>query len=316
MGSDPFLHELSDFDQLIEIVSDELGITSQLVEKDYWIMHCLYSLTRQGFSFQLKGGTSLSKGYKIIERFSEDIDIQIDPPPGMEVKCGKNHDKPAHIESRRQYYDWLANKIEIAGSESVERDHQFDNERFRSAGIRINYPSRLDALPGLKRGILLEVGFDDITPNKPVDISSWAYDRAREKDVKIAENLAFGIACYHPGYTFVEKLQTVSTKFRLQQESGEFHANFLRHYYDIYCLLGDADVQDFIGSKEYNEHKKRRFRQKDVSRIAENEAFLFSDAEVLKQYQAEYEKTSGLYYKGMIPFESILERIRQYIDIL
>ena len=51
-----------------------------LVEKDYWIMHCLWGLQAQGFQFELKGGTSLSKGFGVIHRFSEDIDIRIEPP--------------------------------------------------------------------------------------------------------------------------------------------------------------------------------------------------------------------------------------------
>ena len=89
MKSDPFLHELDDFAELIQVVSGEHGISPQLIEKDYWIMHCLFGLTKQGFSFQLKGGTSLSKAYNIINRFSEDIDVQIDPPAGMDVKYGK-----------------------------------------------------------------------------------------------------------------------------------------------------------------------------------------------------------------------------------
>ncbi|MEA2882414.1 MAG: hypothetical protein QOH32_1670, partial [Bradyrhizobium sp.] len=42
--------------------------------KDYWIMHSLYGLQKLGLIFELKGGTSLSKGFKIIDRFSEDID--------------------------------------------------------------------------------------------------------------------------------------------------------------------------------------------------------------------------------------------------
>lgn len=79
-----------------------------LVEKDYWIMHCLWGLQAQGFQFELKGGTSLSKGFGIIHRFSEDIDIRIEPPHGMDVKTGRNQDKPAHVESRRAYYDELA----------------------------------------------------------------------------------------------------------------------------------------------------------------------------------------------------------------
>lgn len=42
-------------------------------------MHGLWGLAQLGFAFQLKGGTSLSKGYRLIDRFSEDIDILIEP---------------------------------------------------------------------------------------------------------------------------------------------------------------------------------------------------------------------------------------------
>ena len=82
MPPNPYLHERSDFSDLIRIVADEQGVIPALVEKDYWIMHCLhclYGLSAKGFAYELKGGTSLSKGYGIIQRFSEDIDIRIDP---------------------------------------------------------------------------------------------------------------------------------------------------------------------------------------------------------------------------------------------
>ena len=90
-----FLHNHPQFADLIRIVADEKGIDPALVEKDYWIMHGLYGLKKQGFTFQLKGGTSLSKGHQIINRFSEDIDILIEPPPERDVKAGRNHNKPA-----------------------------------------------------------------------------------------------------------------------------------------------------------------------------------------------------------------------------
>ena len=82
-----------------------MSIEPVLVEKDYWIMHCLYGLQQMGMAFQLKGGTSLSKGYGIIHRFSEDIDIRIEPPAEMEVKTGRNQNKPVYSESRKQFYD-------------------------------------------------------------------------------------------------------------------------------------------------------------------------------------------------------------------
>src|SRR5947209_7539798 len=108
-----YLHDHPEFPELIRIVAQEKGIDPALVEKDYWIMHALYGLQQLGLKFELKGGTSLSKGHKIIERFSEDIDIRIEPPAELDVKTGRNHDKPVHIESRKRFYDWLAKTIRI-----------------------------------------------------------------------------------------------------------------------------------------------------------------------------------------------------------
>jgi hypothetical protein len=49
------LHNHNDFQALSRILSDETGIASGLIEKDYWIMHVLYDLKNQGFEFELKG---------------------------------------------------------------------------------------------------------------------------------------------------------------------------------------------------------------------------------------------------------------------
>src|SRR6202034_2166334 len=81
-----YLHQHKDFPDLLQIVGKEMGILAYLAEKDYWIMHVLHGLKKQGFEFELKGGTSLSKGYGIIDRFSEDIDIHIKPHPDLKVE--------------------------------------------------------------------------------------------------------------------------------------------------------------------------------------------------------------------------------------
>ena len=88
-----FLHNHPEFPELIRIVARDKGIDPSLVEKDYWIMHSLYGLQQLSMKFELKGGTSLSKGFQIIDRFSEDIDIRIEPPPGQDVKIGPNQRK-------------------------------------------------------------------------------------------------------------------------------------------------------------------------------------------------------------------------------
>src|ERR1700722_16504537 len=164
-----YLHNHPQFADLLRIVAQERSIDPALVEKDYWIMHCLYGLQKLGMTFELKGGTSLSKGFQIIDRFSEDIDIRIEPPAGRDVKTGRNQDKPAHVQSRRDFYDWLARSIRIDGITEVERDTAFDSRDLFSGGIRLLYKNLAEPLDGLKGGVLLEVGFDDVAPNTAKD---------------------------------------------------------------------------------------------------------------------------------------------------
>ena len=316
-----FLHEHPNFTDLLQQVGQAEGISPYLIEKDYWLMHALWSLQQQGWQFQLKGGTSLSKGHQIIQRFSEDIDLRIEPPAGHDVKTGKNQDKPAHIDSRHRFFDWLASEIAVRGISgflAVDRDNEFDDAKFRSAGIRLRYPVQTETLPGIKEGILLEVGFDDTAPNTPCCISAWALDAARKTPVRFIDNRAQAVPCYSPAYTFVEKLQTVSTKFRQQQAAaqGQFPKNFLRHYYDLYCLLDHPEVQAFIGTPAYVARKQERFRGADNLHIASNEAFLLSDPAVRSLYASKYQETAGLYYAGQVPFAAILARIAAHIDRL
>lgn len=311
-----FLHARRDFDQLLALVADERGLDPMLVEKDYWIMHCLWGLQAQGFQFELKGGTSLSKGFGVIHRFSEDIDIRIEPPAGMDVKTGRNQDKPAHIVSRRAYYDQLAARMLIPGVDSVERDTQFDDDKMRSAGIRLMYTPRASALAGVKDGILLELGFDDTAPNRPVTISSWALDVARDRGVDVFDNRAVAVPCYAPTHTFVEKLQTISTKFRRLGEAQAFPGNFLRHYYDVYCLLALEEVQAFMREPAYQERKAQRFRSGDEQVIARNPAFVLANSAQRERFALEYRKTQALYYQGQPDFDSLVTRIHQHIDAM
>jgi hypothetical protein len=303
-----FLHNHRQFGDLIRIVAEDRRIVPALVEKDYWIMQSLYGLRHAGLTFQLKGGTSLSKGYGLIQRFSEDVDIRIEPPVGWKVMAGRNHDKPAHVESRKAFFDRLAETIAIDGIQAVERDEAFDDALCRNGGIRLVYPSANGSVDGLKDGILLEVGFDDVAPNDERDISSWAYDFAASR-VEILDNRALAVPCYHPGYTLVEKLQAISTKFRQQQATGRFPANFMRHYYDVACLLRDETVRTFVGTPEYLAHKARRFPHADNPVIAENEAFRLSDAGTREELRRAYVASSALYHDGQPAFEGLLERI-------
>jgi len=311
-----FLHQRHNFKDLIRIVADEMKIDPALVEKDYWIMQSLYGLQEIGLQFQLKGGTSLSKGYGFIDRFSEDIDIRIEPDPVHGVAVGPNHNKPAQVEGRRAFYEHLSQTIHIDGIVAIERDTAFDDTRYyRGAGIRLIYEATNGSVAGLKDGILLEVGFDDVAPNEPKDISSWAYNFAASR-VEILDNRAKAVACYHPGHSLIEKLQAISTKYRIQRETGRFPPNFMRHYYDVYCLLRQPIVQAFVGTNAYRAHKAKRFRKADDPNITRNPAFVLDDPKVIVDLADAYAASRTLYYRDQPPFETMLSEIAAWASRL
>ncbi len=152
----------------------------------------------------------------------------------------------------------------------------------------------------------------------PVTITCWAYEKAKANPaIELIDNRAADMLCYDHRYTFVEKLQTIATKFRKEMETGDVSTNYMRQYYDVYSLLADKAVLEFIGTKEYFEHKEKRFPGPDLERpIKENEAFLLNDPEIRDKLKKRYEASKALYYKGQPPFEDMLKRIGEFVDKL
>ncbi len=311
-----FIHELSNAKDLFLATSENLKslypkITPLLVEKDYWIMHALWGLKALKLIFQLKGGTSLSKAFNIIDRFSEDIDIRIEPFDSEKPFIGKNHDEPKHLHSRERFFSHLANKINIPDMQT-KRDFEFDDRKLRNAGIRLYYKSFFEPNPSIKDGILLEVGFDQTKPYEPMMITSWAYAQAKKTNIAINDNRAKDIDCYYPEYTFVEKLQALSKKVRQQQELGKFSTNFLRHFYDIYKLLQEKRVKNFIGTNAYLQHKQARFGKEEQD-LTKNLAFnLDKHKNIFDEYSKQYQAIEGLFITEMPTFEIIFDKIIQF----
>ena len=98
--------------------------------------------------------------------------------------------------------------------------------------------------------------------------------------------------------------------------NGAFPANFLRHYYDVYCLLGLEEVRTFMNTPAYQERKSQRFRTGDEQVIARNPAFLLADAEQRQRFAQEYRRTAALYYQGQPDFDVLVDRIHQHIELM
>ena len=80
------LHEAPDtYLEFIQATADHLGIPAVHVEKDYWITRVLKRLHESDYSeiVVFKGGTSLSKAHRLIQRFSEDVDLALQRDEGL-----------------------------------------------------------------------------------------------------------------------------------------------------------------------------------------------------------------------------------------
>jgi len=304
-----FVHELPQAKTLFETLAAELKLLPLVVEKDYWVMHCLWGLKQAGFDFEMKGGTSLSKGWRCIDRFSEDIDIRFESPKGLNL----TGDKPAHVAARFKFYDDLAAKIAIPGI-TVERNRAYDDEKAQNGGISLKYASHFAAMPGLKADVLLEAGFAKTAPNEPLDMTSWALERALQAKADVTDNRARGIKCFNPEYTFVDKLQTICRRFRQQRDRHDPEKDrprqFLRHYYDLYRLLEVERVKKFIGTPEYAAYKLEKLRGKDAAEFETRDAFTLSDEKAYALFEKEYESMSTLLLAPGPTFKELMERLR------
>lgn len=305
-----FVHELSEARVLFETLGAELNLLPLVIEKDYWVMHCLWGLRQRRLEFELKGGTSLSKGWRCIDRFSEDIDVRFEASSALNVKGTK----PAHVEARLNFFDRLARKIEIPGIE-VERNRAYDDEKAQNGGISLKYDSWFPAAAGLKPEVLLEVGFARTAPNEPRDVTSWALERALQANVAVVDNRATGVKCFNPEYTFVDKLQTICRRFRQHRdrnEPGDRPRRFLRHYYDLYKLLELGRVESFIGTPAYLAYRREKIRGADALEFESRSAFRIRDTETYRLFEQEFDSIKTLLLSKGPTFKEVVDRIRAH----
>ena len=126
-----------------------------LVEKDYWVTHVLWSLHDLGLEVWFKGGTSLSKGFGLIERFSEDLDLRLEPGSAAlpQVTNWRSEGTKATAE-RRAHFEKLVTILDIGGMKaSLDSDDKF----WRHANVQLTYPARHLGKLGKVGGAL---GFD------------------------------------------------------------------------------------------------------------------------------------------------------------
>lgn len=231
------------------IVAKEKKMHPAIVEKDFWVcwtLDYLFSESKFKDSFAFKGGTSLSKGFDLIERFSEDIDLifdwrllgyGIDEPwkkrsnTKQDAFVGKiNEDAARFLESKLmpEMQGYLDSQQIVGGSLVIDtRDPQT---------LRFFYPQSFSD-DSILQEIRLETGaLAAWTPTTMAPIRPYIVEEFPD---------AFGVAeakvrTVSPERTFWEKATILHKEaFRT---NGRFPARYSRHYYDL-CKLAQSDVK-------------------------------------------------------------------------
>lgn len=234
--------DLAEFGPTLDAAAERLGISPTAIEKDYWVSEVLRVITAS-FSgeFVFKGGTSLSKGYRIVERFSEDVDILVLPG-----------------DRGRGATDTLMKKMAALAAAGVDGTYEPVGERGagRHRSYEIGYRAARESTVLIRNSVLLEMGVrGGPHPHETLPIGCLLGDALADAGTDLAEFAdlePFNVALLHPGRTLLEKLVLIQA---LAQQltadiSTPIPARNGRHFYDVYQLLGDRRVLEFLDDRD------------------------------------------------------------------
>ncbi|MBO0815223.1 MAG: nucleotidyl transferase AbiEii/AbiGii toxin family protein [Actinobacteria bacterium] len=218
--------ERRDFAATIDAAAGQLGVSPAIIEKDYWVTQALRVLAREfPDDFIFKGGTSLSKCCRLIQRFSEDVDVLIIP---RESK-GATH----------RLMEQMASAVEgvLGGPVTVGPSRRGEHRT-----VRIQYPATHKGSGLLLPDVMVEAGIrggPQPCERLPVGcILGDTLQEAGERTGSFEDLQSFDVEVLHPGRTLMEKLGLLHSKIGADPaEAGA--ARHVRHYYDVYMLLGD-----------------------------------------------------------------------------
>jgi len=227
----------ADLAALAAAASERLGLPLADVEKDVWVVELLRSIARpvDGGLLIFKGGTSLSKAYGIIERFSEDVDVLLAPAEGLG-------------EARR---DRLLKAVAArAGAHLGLEPRLSSSTRGVKRDVVYEYPAAYPAQTRLTAGVRLEMGIrGGPEPHERREVRSYLATAAIETRLAsdaFEEFALVAVLTLRPESTLVEKLALLHDRAsRLAAEPAAL-AGLGRHVYDVYCLLRAAEVRRAI----------------------------------------------------------------------
>jgi len=315
---------VDDRKKIIDQISIQLKLLPQAIEKDWWVTMVLKALFSMPFANYLsfKGGTSLSKCWNLIERFSEDVDIGIDREflgfPGELTKT-QISDKLRRASCsfvRNTMIKELEVRLLQLGIDKSLFTLNVNITRVTTTDpeiIEVIYQSIFPHMEYVQNRVLVEVSGRSMSePLEEVEINSMislAFPNAQFSDQ------SFVIKAVSPKRTFIEKACLLHEEFA--NETSDIRVDRMsRHIYDLEKLMDtkvvDEALKDTALYKSIIEHRKKFMGLKgfDYVTLLPQSISFTPPKEVLASWKDDYIKMqSSMIYGDSLPFDLLIKRI-------
>jgi predicted nucleotidyltransferase component of viral defense system len=240
---------------VVELIESRFKINPAFTEKDWYTQHILGVIHRfesDEFEPVFSGGTSLSKGYRLIERFSEDIDFRMKPwQPGLTRSV------------RSSYQDRLVAAVLESSSDLSLAREVYKRDRSNFLKFQIAYPSQFSGINALRPFIQVEMSFDEPPLLEPVlrPLSSLV-NQFTEQEPEIA-----GMPCLSLVETAADKVAALSWRIVSKEPEAErYDPRIIRHLHDLsYLAPLVQDDPNFEGLARQTIEKDLKIRGQDVT---------------------------------------------------
>lgn len=315
------------------------GLYPAIMEKDFWVcwlLRLLFADAEFNQAIVFKGGTSLSKLFRVIERFSEDIDLSLAP-----AYLGISEDESATITSRTQRDAWMERLQKLC--ETTVRDRiqpAIENEirgllgpgpregswtefvvdpESQSPVILFHYPvTQVSGFAYLPRNVKMEFG--SLTDQRPVGkhpIRPWIADELKNS----FQDWHCEVVALELERSYWEKATILHVEYHRASES-RMPVRFSRHYSDMAALARHPETRGAVDRHDVRERVvawKNRFFPRSWARydLARPGTFrLVPPVGRIAELQADYAAMRDMYTTNPLPFNELLSTLAELEKII
>jgi len=305
------------------------GIIVKAIEKDWWVTLTLKALFQSAYKNYIvfKGGTSLSKCWKLIARFSEDVDIALDPE-AFEMKYEENPSRSYVKKLKRKGCEFTSTKLkgEIekqlaalgipAGTVIIEAapvPEDFPDTDPQT--LFVKYKSLYDPIEYIADEVKIEVSVRSLKvpfTTRPVQsILNEVFPNP------VYNETPFPVSVVEPRKTFLEKAFLLHEEFLKPEKSKIKGERMSRHPYDLVSMMnteiGPAALTDHNLYDHLIIHRKwyTGFAWVDYESLGHSTISFVPSAEVLEIYRNDYETMKEqMIYEEAMDFDDLIEQLK------